>query len=176
MDNAQVARNRALQAELYGEPLHDLLRRLADTLGLNQARLAETLGLSAPMLSQLIGGQRAKIGNPAVVHRIQLLADLTAEVAGGGVDGAALGARIAEVKAMSGAFGQTTTAARPTDRRAEVRAIQGLLRAVATAEELSAAARLLDRDFPALSEVLRAYGTGRTDEAQAHFQRLEHLV
>jgi predicted transcriptional regulator len=176
MDTGQVARNRALQAQLYGEPLHDLLRRLADTLGLNQARLAETLGLSAPMLSQLIGGQRAKIGNPAVVQRIQQLAGLAAEVVRGGMDPSVLAGRIAEVKAVSGAFGQTTTSARSTDRRSVVRAVQGLLRAVATAEELSAAALLLDRDFPALAEVLRAYGTGRTDEALAHFERVEHLV
>src|SRR4051812_50089730 len=86
MDAAQqeaTARARELQRNWYGEPLGALFRKLIDDLGLNQARLAGVLGLSAPMLSQLMSGQRAKIGNPAVVQRVQLLQDLAGQVAGG---------------------------------------------------------------------------------------------
>ncbi|GAA4953472.1 hypothetical protein GCM10023238_19920 [Streptomyces heliomycini] len=88
MDAAQqeaTARARELQRNWYGEPLGALFRRLIDDLGLNQARLAGVLGLSAPMLSQLMSGQRAKIGNPAVVQRVQLLQDLAGQVADGSV-------------------------------------------------------------------------------------------
>ena len=84
MDAAQqesTARARELQRSWYGEPLGALFRRLIDDLGLNQARLAAVLGLSAPMLSQLMSGQRAKIGNPAVVQRVQALQELASQVA-----------------------------------------------------------------------------------------------
>ncbi len=83
MDAAQqeaTARARELQRNWYGEPLGALFRKLIEDLGLNQARLAGVLGLSAPMLSQLMSGQRAKIGNPAVVQRVQLLQDLAGQV------------------------------------------------------------------------------------------------
>lgn len=80
-----TARARELQRSWYGEPLGALFRRLIDDLGLNQARLAAVLGLSAPMLSQLMSGQRAKIGNPAVVQRVQALQDLAGQVADGSV-------------------------------------------------------------------------------------------
>src|SRR4029079_1155631 len=91
MDAAQqeaTARARELQRNWYGEPLGALFRKLIDDLGLNQARLAGVLGLSAPMLSQRMSGQRAKIGNPAVVQRVQLLQELAAQVADGSVSAA----------------------------------------------------------------------------------------
>lgn len=91
MDAAQqeaTARARELQRSWYGEPLGALFRRLIDDLGLNQARLAAVLGLSAPMLSQLMSGQRAKIGNPAVVQRVQALQELASQVADGSVSAA----------------------------------------------------------------------------------------
>ena len=50
--------------------------RIRRDLSLTQAGLAEVLGLSAPMMSQLLSGQRAKIGNPAVLGRLQALIDL----------------------------------------------------------------------------------------------------
>src|SRR3954452_22198394 len=87
MDAAQqeaTARARDLQRTWYGEPLGALFRKLIDDLGLNQARLAGVLGLSAPMLSQLMSGQRAKIGNPAVVQRLHALRGLGPEGAAGG--------------------------------------------------------------------------------------------
>jgi len=67
------------QRALYGAPLAELGATVRGSLGLTQGRLAEALGLSAPMLSQLMSGQRVKIGNPAVVHRLQRLLDLARE-------------------------------------------------------------------------------------------------
>lgn len=106
MDAAQqeaTARARELQRNWYGEPLGALFRKLIDDLGLNQARLAAVLGLSAPMLSQLMSGQRAKIGNPAVVQRVQLLQDLAAQVADGSVSAAEATERMEEIKKSQGA-------------------------------------------------------------------------
>ncbi|CAM5625951.1 hypothetical protein SVIOM342S_03592 [Streptomyces violaceorubidus] len=105
MDAAQqeaTARARELQRNWYGEPLGALFRRLIDDLGLNQARLAGVLGLSAPMLSQLMSGQRAKIGNPAVVQRVQLLQDLAGQVADGSVSAAEATERMDEIKKSQG--------------------------------------------------------------------------
>ena len=70
--------NRQTQRELYGEPVADIVGRIMSSLGLTQVRLAEVLGLSSPMLSQLIGARRVKIGNPAVLGRLQSLSDLAA--------------------------------------------------------------------------------------------------
>ncbi len=68
--------NLAAQRELYGEPLGDIAMRIMTTLGLTQGSLADALQLSAPMLSQLMSGHRVKIGNPAVLHRLQALSQL----------------------------------------------------------------------------------------------------
>lgn len=70
------AANRQTQRELYGEPIADIVGRITSALGLTQGRLAEVIGLSAPMLSQLVSARRVKIGNPAVLGRLQSLADL----------------------------------------------------------------------------------------------------
>ncbi len=70
---------RRAQQELYGAPVADLTGRITAALQLNQGRLAQVLGLSAPMLSQLVSGHRVKIGNPAVVHRLQALLALADE-------------------------------------------------------------------------------------------------
>ena len=85
-----VARNRALQAEWYGEPLGDRIRPLLDRLGMSQSGLAGVLGLSAPMLSQLMSGRRAKISNPAVLHRLMAVEELVADP---GFDTSSLGQR-----------------------------------------------------------------------------------
>lgn len=66
------------QRALYGAPLGELVGQVRDRLGLTQTQVAEVLGLSAPMLSQLVSGHRVKIGNPAVVHRLQALLVLAA--------------------------------------------------------------------------------------------------
>ncbi|GGT76213.1 helix-turn-helix domain-containing protein [Actinomadura citrea] len=183
-----IARNRALQAEWYGEPLGDRVRPLLGRLGMSQSGLAGVLGLSAPMLSQLMSGQRAKISNPAVLHRLMAVEDL---VAGPGFDAltaAGLQARLEGIKGESAATtsgmrgavsGRVPTGPVPAgpegaaERAAAepARLVQALLREVASAAEIEAAAGLVADRFPDLAEVLRVYGTGRTSEAEAHFAR-----
>ncbi|WP_282695030.1 DNA-binding protein [Streptomyces sp. CC208A] len=179
MDTAQqeaTARARELQRSWYGEPLGALFRRLIDDLGLNQARLAAVLGLSAPMLSQLMSGQRAKIGNPAVVQRVQALQELAVQVADGSVSAAEATDRMDEIKKSQGgsvltaASGQTGNGSgAPTVRRV-VREIQSLLRSVAAAGDIIDAADSLAPAHPELAEFLRVYGAGRTADAVAHYE------
>ncbi|MFF9628442.1 DNA-binding protein [Streptomyces fradiae] len=178
MDAAQqeaTARARELQRSWYGEPLGALFRRLIDDLGLNQARLAAILGLSAPMLSQLMSGQRAKIGNPAVVQRVQALQELAGQVADGSVSAVEAADRMEEIKKSQGgsvltASGQSPVGSgAPTVRRV-VREIQSLLRSVAAAGDIIDAAESLAPAHPELAEFLRVYGAGRTAEAVAHYE------
>ncbi|MEU8568957.1 DNA-binding protein [Streptomyces pathocidini] len=178
MDAAQqeaTARARELQRSWYGEPLGALFRRLIDDLGLNQARLAAVLGLSAPMLSQLMSGQRAKIGNPAVVQRVQALQELSGQVADGSVSAAEATSRMEEIKKSSGGSMLSTnsqptpSSGAPTVRRV-VREIQSLLRSVASAGDIIEAADALAPTQPELAEFLRVYGAGRTAEAVAHYE------
>ncbi|MGW0118887.1 helix-turn-helix domain-containing protein [Streptomyces sp. NPDC003327] len=179
MDAAQqeaTARARELQRSWYGEPLGALFRRLIDDLGLNQARLAAVLGLSAPMLSQLMSGQRAKIGNPAVVQRVQALQELAVQVADGSVSAGEATDRMEEIKKSQGGSVLTGTAqtpngasGAPTVRRV-VREIQSLLRSVAAAGDIIDAADSLAPAHPELAEFLRVYGAGRTADAVAHYE------
>ncbi|MER7394424.1 DNA-binding protein [Streptomyces sp. NPDC000151] len=177
MDAAQqeaTARARELQRSWYGEPLGALFRRLIDDLGLNQARLAAVLGLSAPMLSQLMSGQRAKIGNPAVVQRVQALQELSSQVADGSVSAAEATDRMDEIKKTAGGSvlnntTQTATTGATTVRRV-VREIQSLLRSVAAAGDIIEAADTLSATHPELAEFLRVYGAGRTADAVAHYE------
>jgi predicted transcriptional regulator len=180
MDAAQqqdtTARARELQRSWYGEPLGALFRRLIDDLGLNQARLAAVLGLSAPMLSQLMSGQRAKIGNPAVVQRVQALQELSGQVADGSVSAAEAGERMEAIKKTSGGSvltagttASTSSSGAPTVRRV-VREIQSLLRSVSSAGDIIEAANSLAPAHPELAEFLRVYGAGRTSEAVTHYE------
>ncbi|MEU5808862.1 MULTISPECIES: helix-turn-helix domain-containing protein [unclassified Streptomyces] len=170
-----TARARELQRSWYGEPLGALFRRLIDDLGLNQARLAAVLGLSAPMLSQLMSGQRAKIGNPAVVQRVQALQDLASQVADGSVSAAEATDRMDEIKRTQGGSvlsnsGQTSTGSgAPTVKRV-VREIQSLLRSVSAAGDIIDAANSLAPTHPELAEFLKVYGAGRTADAVAHYE------
>ncbi|WP_330297453.1 MULTISPECIES: helix-turn-helix domain-containing protein [unclassified Streptomyces] len=171
-----TARARELQRSWYGEPLGALFRRLIDDLGLNQARLAAVLGLSAPMLSQLMSGQRAKIGNPAVVQRVQALQDLAGQVADGSVSAAEATDRMDEIKktqggsVLSNSTGQTAGGSgAPTVKRV-VREIQSLLRSVSAAGDIIDAANTLAPSHPELAEFLRVYGAGRTSDAVAHYE------
>lgn len=165
--------NRRQQIELYGEPLGELIRRIGGTLGLTQARLAEAIGLSAPMLSQLMSAQRVKIGNPAVVSRLHAIDELAAQVAGGALDPAGVPAALDQIRGATGAFTKSVPTAnigRPAGR-AVVRELQDLFRSVASAEEILRAADAIVAESPGLAELLRVYGTGRTDDAVAHFER-----
>ncbi|MEV4005487.1 helix-turn-helix domain-containing protein [Actinomadura sp. NPDC049753] len=187
-----IARNRALQTEWYGEPLGDRVRPLLGRLGMSQSGLAGVLGLSAPMLSQLMSGQRAKISNPAVLHRLMAVEDLVAAPGFDALTAAGVQARLEEIKAESAATtsgmrgavsGRVPAGPAPSslERAAEreggrgaaepARLVQALLREVASAAEIEAAAGLIADRFPDLAEVLRVYGAGRTSEAEEHFAR-----
>ncbi|MDL4819642.1 helix-turn-helix domain-containing protein [Actinomadura opuntiae] len=191
-----VVRNRALQAEWYGEPLGERVRRLLDRLGLSQSGLAGVLGLSAPMLSQLMSGQRAKISNPAVLHRLLAVEELAADPGFEAMAAAEVEERLREIGAESPATtaglraatsgrvpvggpsaGPPGEARRPADGapvppEAAARLVQALLREVASAAEIEAAAALIGDRFPELADLLRVYGTGRTSEAAAHYARI----
>ncbi|MFD7917966.1 helix-turn-helix domain-containing protein [Streptomyces sp. NPDC059740] len=179
MDASQqeaTTRARELQRTWYGEPLGVLFRRLIDDLGLNQARLASVLGLSAPMLSQLMSGQRAKIGNPAVVQRVQALQELAGQVADGSVSAAEATGRMEEIKKAAGGSVLTgnstphTSSTGATTVRRVVREIQSLLRSVSAAGDIIDAADSLAVSHPELAEFLRVYGAGRTADAVAHYE------
>lgn len=168
---------RELQRGWYGEPLGDLFRRLLADLGLNQARLAAVLGLSAPMLSQLMSGQRAKIGNPAVVQRLQALQELAGQVAEGRIGAPEAVERMDGIRELAGSsvLGGTTTHSSSgqlpaAPDRQVVRGIQAVLRSVASAAEIERAALSLAPAHPQLAEFLRVYGAGRTSEAVAHYE------
>jgi predicted transcriptional regulator len=183
MDTGQqeaAERAREQQTTWYGEPLGALFRRLITDLGLNQARLAIVLGLSAPMLSQLMSGQRAKIGNPAVVQRVRALQDLAAEVRAGQVSAAEATAAMEDIRRSAGGnvlspastatrSGATGVPANPTKR--VVREIQALLRSVADAAEIQSAAAMLAETHPELAEFLRIYGVARTRDAVEHYEQ-----
>lgn len=126
--------NHERQRVLYGEPLADAAARIMTALGLTQGRLADALQLSAPMLSQLISAQRVKIGNPAVVHRLQALLQL-AEVAPG-LTPPQLADRIARIRGE-----QATLSSTSMSRTVAHQAVLDGLRAVASSAELRQAAR-----------------------------------
>ncbi|MBL1066108.1 DNA-binding protein [Streptomyces sp. 7-21] len=170
---------REQQTTWYGEPLGTLFRRLISDLGLNQARLAVVLGLSAPMLSQLMSGQRAKIGNPAVVQRVRALQELAAEVRAGRVSAAEATAAMEEIRRSAGGnvLGPHTSSTRSSSlsvpanpSKRVVREIQALLRSVSDATEIQSASRILADSHPELAEFLRVYGVARTREAIEHYE------
>lgn len=147
-----ITGNLVRQRELYGEPLRDLADRVMAGLGLTQARLAETLGLSAPMLSQLLSGRRVKIGNPAVVQRLQALLALTDEAPRLTTD--EIAARVSAAHDVQGTF--TTGRMAKGDQHAA--ALAGL-RSSASASELADAAALLEASQPRLAALLREAAT-----------------
>lgn len=57
-----------------------------------------------------------------------------------------------------------------------MRTLQAVLRATASAAELLSAAERLETTHPGIAELLRVYGAGRTNEAVAHYRRIEHLL
>jgi len=172
----QIERNRANQADLYGEPLGDLFRRVADTLGLNQAKLSDVIGISRPMMSQLMNAQRVKIGNPAVLQRVQALSSLADDVVQHAMGPSELDERLRDISKASGAFSTTTQAVTAIDPRAAVRVIQGLLRHAASGAELVVVAEQLEPDHPALADALRVYGLGGTDAAVDHYRHIQHTL
>ncbi|WP_323747428.1 helix-turn-helix domain-containing protein [Catenulispora rubra] len=181
MSDDVVMRNRALQTEWYGEPLGDRFRRLLDRLTLSQAQLADVLGLSAPMISQLMSGVRAKISNPAVLARLAVVEQMAGDPAFVVLPPAARAEELARLVheaptnsstvAINHAGSGSTPVGGESAGGDPVAAVQGVLRAVASAAELDGAAKALDADYPALAEVLRVYGTLKTADARAHYER-----
>ena len=153
----RIARNRHRQRELYGCPLGDRVRRLTGTLRITQRRLAHTLGVSPAMLSQLASARRVKIGDPAVLARLQLLDRRCAAAAARGPSG------VEELLDEVGrarphwAGGEppvlpcAAAGRRPVGRPGPA----AVLRDVAPPARLAAAAALLDPSFPELAAVLR---------------------
>jgi transcriptional regulator with XRE-family HTH domain len=171
-----VSRNREHQAAIYGEPLRAVFDRVGEHLGLTQARVARILGLSAPMLSQLAGGHRVKIGNPAAVQRLQALVALAGGVAAGRIIPGEVEARLAEIASQSAVMTHSTTSGGVLPPVVAARAIQGVIRAVADAEELLDAAATIEKRHPEIAKLLRIYGAGRTQDAIAHYESYAHLV
>ena len=197
----QTAQNLQQQVELYGEPLGEVVRRITATLGLTQGGLAQVIGLSAPMLSQLVSAQRVKIGNPAVVSRLRAVSELADLAVAGGIEPEHVAHELDGIRAATSAYTRPTTthlqrsatAGQPVDpparfvrpltipggppdtqapsARAVVREIQDLFRAVASADEIQRAATAAAAVSPGVAELLLAYGTGRTEDALAHYDQ-----
>lgn len=168
------ARNLERQIEWYGEPLGDRFRRLLARLTLSQAQLAGVLGLSAPMLSQLMSGQRAKISNPAVLARLLHLEALAGDPGWDDLGPDERQRRLEEVRGVERSTLTVDAGPQPARPPAvdPVAAVQGLLRAVASAADIEGASRLLARDYPDLAEALRLLGLGRTPDARAYYTRV----
>jgi transcriptional regulator with XRE-family HTH domain len=154
-----VQRNLALQREWYGEPLGDRVRRLVRAFNISQAYLAEVLGISAPMLSQVMSGRRAKIGNPSVLARMIMLERkvLIPDVAAGKPE--AMKQAMLDVRDSRPKVGRDVL---PVDGSTDASAAVAALRNILSADDLAAAAELVDDDFPELGELLR-----RASERQA---------
>lgn len=142
---------RELQRELYGAPLGEVGADVMKALGLTQGRLAEALGLSAPMLSQLMSGQRVKIGNPAVVHRLQSLVTLAQGASA--LSSTEVAERLTRIRSEQATLTGTAGAA-DADHDAAVR----VLTASASPAELTAAADATTA--PVLAGLLRAAARG----------------
>jgi transcriptional regulator with XRE-family HTH domain len=156
--SVRIALNRHRQRELYGCPLGDRVRRLTGALGITQARLAHTLGVSPAMLSQLASARRVKIGDPAVLVRLQLLDQRCA--AAPPRDRAAVEALLEEAGRArlqwTAHASRRSAAPTPAPTAALAAAPAGeALRAVAPPARLAAAAAALAPAFPELAAVLR---------------------
>lgn len=152
-----VQRNLTLQRAWYGEPLGDRVRRLVRAFNVSQANLAEVLGISAPMLSQVMSGRRAKIGNPAVLARLLMLERkvLIPDVAAGKPE--ALQQALLDVRDSNPTVGRHLLR---IDVSPDANAAIAALRNILSAEDLSAAAELVDEEFPELSDLLRRAAEG----------------
>lgn len=182
---SDVARHLAEQVDLYGEPLADLFARLTSGLGLTQAGLARAVGMSPPMLSQLGSGHRIKIGNPAVLRRLEALQLLLDDVSSGRVGTAEIEHHLTEIRESSQPWTTTRHDLRPAPD-AEAGAdpdpdlvgadtVRRLLRAVASGSDLRDAADRLAAHHPALADLLRTYGLGSVEEAAEHLRSHREL-
>lgn len=155
------------QRRLYGAPLRDVIGQLTETYGISRRRLAQILGVSPPMITNLAAGNRIKLGNPSAVQRMQRLLEMASDVRSGQVSATAA---VEQIEAEQTGAVLTRTSERI--RRQGAQDVQMVLRWAASATELIGAADLLEPDYPALAEVLRTYGLGRSSEAAAHFHNI----
>lgn|SRR5437588_539661 len=153
-----VQRNLALQREWYGEPLGDRVRRLVRAFNVSQANLADVLGISAPMLSQVMSGRRAKIGNPSVLARLIMLERkvLIPDVAAGKPE--ALKQALVDIRDSRPKVGRDVL---PVDGSTDANTAVAALRNILSAEDLSAAAEMVDDDYPELGDLLRRAASER---------------
>lgn len=172
---SEIDQNIAAQRDLYGQPLGVLAHEIMDALDLTQAGLAKVVGLSAPMLSQLISGRRVKIGNPAVLARLEELTSIALDVRSGRTPPAALPHLLSTVQEATGHL-STTATHRYADDAGLADGMHRLLRAVASGQELRLAAQELDPRFPELAELIRVYGLGTPEQARAHLQRFRDAL
>lgn len=176
-EDSRIEAGRQQQVQAYGEPLSEAFSRYREAFGLNQSELAIVLGISAPMLSQLNSGQRVKIGNPAVMQRLQRLEDLVGQIRTGALPSDQIPAKLEEVKASTGRLTRSTTTVVPVeaDDDSVVAGMRNLLRAVASGQEIRSAAEALKSEHPGLAEVLRLYGTGSLNPAREHYSAHKEL-
>lgn len=176
-EESRAEAGREQQKQAYGEPLSEAFSRFREAFGLNQSELATVLGISAPMLSQLNSGQRVKIGNPAVMQRLQRLEDLVGQIRSDTLPGEQIPAMLEEIKAATGRLTRSTTAVVPVeaDDASVVAGMRNLLRAVASGQEIRSAAEALESEHPGLAEVLRLYGTGSLEPAREHYSSHKEL-
>lgn len=168
-----VARNLRQQSEWYGEPLGERIGRLRDALAISQRSLAGVLGLSAPMLSQLMSGNRAKISNPAVLTRLLAAESLVNDPSFAQLPAQAVQDKLTEISSESLPTSTMISVARG-DQRGETDvagAVQALLRELASAAEIEAAAQAVEQHHAELAEFLRTYGAGKSTDARAHYER-----
>ncbi|GAB3194269.1 helix-turn-helix domain-containing protein [Nesterenkonia suensis] len=171
-----VEENIEAQRAAYGEQLSEIFGRIRQALGINQSELAGVLGMSAPMLSQLNSAQRVKIGNPAVLQRLQSLDELAEQLDQGLVAAEGVSARLEEIRSSTGRFTRTTSMVSAEGGDAAVVAgVRNLLRAVASGQQIKDAADQLDEGAPGLAEVLRTYGLGSVGRALDHYTNHKDL-
>jgi transcriptional regulator with XRE-family HTH domain len=162
-----------LQRAWFGRSLAELFGTVAEVCGVTQAQLGARLGISAPTVSQLMSGRREKPGNPVVQERIVLLGRALDDFETGRTDATGLRRALDDL----GAAGPRRSAplspriSAGTDPIAAAQFLRNTLATAASAREIEGAARLLDKRYPELAELLRVYGTGRTSEAIDHLQR-----
>ncbi|GAA1187919.1 DNA-binding protein [Nesterenkonia xinjiangensis] len=171
-----VEENIEAQRAAYGEQLSEIFGRVKQAFGMNQSELAGILGMSAPMLSQLNSAQRVKIGNPAVLQRLQSLDELAEQLDQGAVSREEVPGRLEGIKASTGRFTRTTSmVSAEAGDAAVVAGMRHLLRAVASGQQIKEAAEQLESTAPALAEVLHTYGIGPVGPAHEHFTRHKDL-
>ncbi|GAB2867727.1 threonine dehydratase [Nocardioides pacificus] len=93
-----VSARRSQQAELYGESVDVLARRLHQVLGLPAHEVASTIGVSGPMFTQVLEGRRSRFGNPLAILRLRMLHDFLGHLEAGVADRADIALTLAQIR------------------------------------------------------------------------------